>query len=318
MSIYFAPMEGLTDDIFRRTHKACFSGVDKYFIPFVAPTQHCVFMPKEKTALLPENNRGLHAVPQILTKNAAHFLWAANEIADMGYPEININLGCPSPTVVPKGKGAGMLRDVDALKTFLDEIYHKSPLPISIKTRIGFDSADAWPQLLQLYTQYPVKELIIHVRTRSEFYKGETHPDAFALAQQTASCPLCYNGDLFTKDDCRRIQNAFPGAALMLGRGLVSNPALAQETAGGEALSIVLLEHFHNALITAYAERYSSSIVLGRMRDVMKMICQCFENSKKPLKAICKARTMEAYADAVAGLFNEYALSDTPTFIQAP
>ncbi len=318
MPIYFAPMEGLTDDIFRRTHKACFRGVDKYFIPFVAPTQHCVFTPKERTALLPENNAGLHAVPQVLTKNADYFLWAANEIARLGYDEVNLNLGCPSPTVVPKGKGAGMLRDLDALKSFLDEVYQKSPLPVSIKTRIGFDSPDEWPQLLSLYAQYPVSELTIHVRTRSEFYKGETHPDAFAQAAEAVAYPLCYNGDLFTANACHQVQSAFPGAALMLGRGLMTNPALAQEAAGSEKLSIHQLRHFHDTLMASYRERYASSIVLGRMRDVMKMVCQGFEESKKPLKAICKARTEDAYLDAVARLFDEYTLKASPAFYETP
>lgn len=314
MPIYFAPMEGLTDDIFRRTHKACFRGVDKYFIPFVAPTQHCVFTPKEKTALLPENNAGLHVVPQVLTKNAEYFLWAANEIALLGYDEVNLNLGCPSPTVVPKGKGAGMLRDLDTLKIFLDEVYQKSPLPVSIKTRIGFDSPDEWPQLLSLYAQYPVSELTIHIRTRSEFYKGETHPDAFAQATKAVAYALCYNGDLFTADACRQVQNAFPHAALMLGRGLMTNPALAQEVAGGEGLSIPQLRTFIEALYAGYAARYDQSIVIGRMRDILKMFALGFENAKKPLKAICKARTLDMQRSAVELLLSDYSLKPTPAF----
>lgn len=304
MAIYFAPMEGLTDDLFRRAHKSCFSGVNKYFIPFVAPTQHCVFTPKERTALLPENNAGLHAVPQVLTKNSTYFLWAAQEIAQMGYTEVNLNLGCPSPTVVPKGKGAGMLRDPDALKSFLDDVFDRSPLPVSIKTRIGFESPDEWPALLAIFRQYPLHELIIHTRTRSEYYKGETHPDAFAAAQQALDCPLCYNGDLFTAQDLRDIRSAFPEASLMIGRGAVSNPALAQEATGGPACDIAQLQRFHDTLIERYRSRYSSAVVLGRMRDVMKMIALSFSDHKKPLKALCKARTEEAYLAAVQQLFD--------------
>lgn len=314
MPLYFAPMEGLTDDIFRRSHNMCFQGVEKYFIPFVAPTQHCVFTPKERAALLPENNLGLHVVPQVLTKNAEYFLWAAGEIASMGYAEVNLNLGCPSPTVVPKGKGAGMLRDPDALKAFLDEIYQKSPLPVSIKTRIGFDSPDEWPQLLHLYAQYPVKELIIHVRTRSAFYQGETHPEAFALAQSTVSFPLCYNGDLFTAESCREALRRFPHASLMLGRGLMTNPALAQEAAGGETLSVPQLRAFIDALYLGYAARYDQSVVIGRMRDILKMLALGFEDAKKPLKAICKARTLEAQHTAVEQLLC-HPLKHTPSFV---
>ena len=282
---------------------------DKYYIPFVAPTQHCVFTPKEKAALAPENNAGLHAVPQVLTKNADYFLWAAGEIAQLGYTEVNLNLGCPSPTVVPKSKGAGMLKDLDTLKKFLDEIFSCSPLPVSIKTRIGLDSPEEWPALLQLYAQYPIHELTIHVRTRSEFYKGEVHPDAFALAQQTLHCPLCYNGDLFTPDAIRAVRARFPQAALMLGRGAIVNPALAQEAAGGEALTVAQLRRFHDTLMENYRARHSQSVVLGRMRDVMKMVAAGFENAKKPLKAICKARTEEDSLATTTQLFETCTLA---------
>ena len=314
MPRYFAPMEGLTDDIFRRTHNACFSGVDKYFIPFVAPTQHCVFMPKERTALLPENNRGLYAVPQVLTKNVEYFLWTAREVAAMGYPEINLNIGCTSPTVTAKGKGSGMLRDPENLQYFLDDIFSRSPLPISVKTRIGYDTPDEWPRLLNILKAYPMLECIIHPRTRSEQYKGDVHRDAFVLAAQTLSCPLVYNGNLFTADDCREIESAYPHISWMAGRGAMTNPALFQESAGSEKLSIPALRRFIDMLQQGYAARYDQSVVIGRMRDVLKMIAQGFEDNKKPLKAICKARTVEAQQAAVAQLLDEHMLKPVPAF----
>ena len=313
MPMYFAPMEGLTDDIFRRMHKACFTGVDKYFIPFVAPTQHCVFMPKEKTALLPENNQGIYAVPQVLTKNVEYFLWAAREMRDMGYPEVNLNIGCPSPTVTTKGKGSGMLKDPESLQYFLDDIFSRSPLPISVKTRIGYDSPDEWPRLLEILKSYPMLELIIHPRTRSEQYKGDVHPDAFALAAKSVSCPLTYNGNLFTAADFSDMQQRYPAVSLMAGRGAMTNPALFQEAAGGEKLSIPQLRTFIDALYHGYAARYDQSVVIGRMRDVLKMLAQGFEDAKKPLKAICKARALDAQQTAVEQLLG-LPLKETPAF----
>jgi len=307
-------MEGLTDDIFRRTHKQCFAGVDKYYIPFVAPTQHCVFMPKEKTALLPENNQGLYAVPQVLTKNVEYFLWAAREIRDMGYPEVNLNIGCPSPTVTTKGKGSGMLKDPENLQYFLDDIFSRSPLPISVKTRIGYDTPDEWPRLLEILKAYPMLELIIHPRTRSEQYKGDVHPDAFAMAAGTVACPLVYNGNLFTAADCREMQQLYPDICLMAGRGAMTNPALFQEATGGEKLSIPQLRTFIDALYAGYAARYDQSVVIGRMRDVLKMLALGFADVKKPLKAICKARTIEAQQTAVAQLLSEHPLKPMPAF----
>jgi len=313
MPLYFAPMEGLTDDIFRRTHRKCFEGADKYFIPFVSPTQHCVFTPKEQRALLPSNNAGLCAVPQILTKNSEYFLWAARHIADMGYREVNLNIGCPSSTVTAKGKGAGMLRDTQALQAFLDDVFARTPIPVSVKTRIGYESDEEWPQLIEILRKYPIHELIIHPRTREEQYGGEPHKDAFALAAQTFSCPLVYNGNLFTAADCKSILQEYPSVSLMAGRGLMTNPALLREATGGETLKKEELSEFIHLLYAAYAERYDESVVVGRMRDILKMLAQGFEDRKKPLKAICKARTAEAQQQAVLQLLS-HPLCDPPTF----
>ena len=107
--IYFAPMEGVTDAVYRRVHHAHFGGVDKYFIPFISPTQNLVLTPRERNNVSPDVNAGMRVVPQVLTKKADHFLWAAQLLHDMGYEEINLNIGCPSGTVTAKGKGAGML-----------------------------------------------------------------------------------------------------------------------------------------------------------------------------------------------------------------
>ncbi|MBR5231700.1 MAG: tRNA-dihydrouridine synthase family protein [Clostridia bacterium] len=313
MPLYFAPMEGLTDDIFRRTHHACFGGCDKYFIPFVAPTQHCVFTPKEQRALLPENNLGLCAVPQILTKNSEYFLWAAREIANMGYTEVNLNIGCPSPTVTAKGKGSGMLRDLQALRAFLDDIFAASPIPVSVKTRIGYDSPEEWPQLLSVLRDYPMHELIIHPRTRAEQYGGEPHEDAFSAAAQKITCPLVYNGNLFTTEDCKRILTAYPHVSLMAGRGLMTNPALMRQVKGGDGLHTAELSRFIDMLYAGYAARFDTSVVIGRMRDILKMLALGFEDSKKPLKAICKARTLEAQTQA-AELLLSHPLRNPPSF----
>ena len=303
MPIYFAPMEGVTDDIYRRVHHMCFGGVDKYFIPFVSPTQNLRFGNREAKATDPARNAGVPAVPQVLTRDAEQFLWAVQMLAEMGYTEVNLNLGCPSGTVTAKRKGSGFLRDVDALRIFLDTIYAASPLPVSIKTRIGYDSPEEWPTLLALFAQYPVHEMIIHPRTRGQFYHGEPYMDTYAQAEQTA-LPLVYNGDLFTADDCRELEAAFPfTTAVMLGRGLLANPALAQEMNGGEPLSREALRTFCDKLLDEYQQRYQKSLALGRMREVLKHIACCFESPMKPRKAIRKAATIEALLAASDALF---------------
>lgn len=155
MTLYFAPLEGVTDAVFRRIHHECFPGVSKYFIPFISPTQNLAFTSRDWAAIAPENNIGVPAVPQLLAKDASLFLWAAQALCDMGYPEVNLNLGCPSGTVTAKGKGSGLLADVPALERLLDGIFEKRPIPVSIKTRIGYAHVEEWDRLLDVFARYP-------------------------------------------------------------------------------------------------------------------------------------------------------------------
>ena len=315
LPVYFAPLEGVTDTVYRQVHHAHFTGPVKYFIPFISPTQNLVLTPRERRNVEPQANAGLNAVPQVLTKNADHFIWAANLLHDLGYEEINLNAGCPSGTVTAKGKGAGLLQRPQELMWFLDEVFARTPVRVSVKTRIGFSSPDEFETLLALYNRYPICELIIHPRTREEYYKGAVHRDVYAAAEASARMPLVYNGDLFTPDSCRAFEREHPKTgALMLGRGMLANPALAQTYAGGAPLTRETLQAFHDDLLRAYQAVYPASVVLGRMREVAKNIACCFEGAEKPLKAARKAGSLSAYQDAVTRLFEDYALSANPCF----
>ena len=314
MDIRFAPMEGLTDTVYRRIHHQHFGGVGKYYIPFVSPTQHHVFTPKEMRAIGPEHNAGIPTVPQILAKDAEHFLWAAGEMAAMGYDEVNLNIGCPSGTVTAKGKGAGMLRDLYALDTLLNEVCKRAPAAVSVKTRIGFDSPDEWPEILEVLSEYPLKEIIIHPRTRQGFYKaGTLHPEAFRLAAEKG-LPLVYNGDLFTAADCAALQVEYPGMPMMLGRGMVCNPALAQEACGGAALEKETFRVFHDALWDAYQQDRPLDQAHSRMRELMIYMSCCFADADKAAKNVRKSN-LKNYEDAVSRLF-EHDLATPPCFSQ--
>ena len=316
LPIEFAPLEGVTDAVFRRTHRAHFPGVSRYFIPFISPTQNLRFTARELSAISPERNAGLFAVAQVLTKDASHFIWAAQALFDMGYGEVNLNAGCPSGTVTAKGKGAGMLADVSALSWFLDEVYAHAPLKVSIKTRIGVTRPEEFARLLEVYARYPVHEMIIHPRTRSEMYRGTPHREVIADALAQTKLPIVYNGDLFTAADCRALEAMYPGLrALMLGRGLIANPALAREYAGGAPLEKDELRAFTDDLLRAYLAEYPANVALGRMREVMKHIVCCFEQPEKPRKAIRKAAKLAAYEDAVAALFDGHALRENAGFL---
>ena len=302
MDIRLPPMEGVTDAVHRRVHHRLFGGVQQYYIPFITPSIHRVFTTRDLRAIAPENNAGVPCIPQLLTHDAELFLWAAQELADLGYGEVNLNTGCPSGTVTAKGRGSGMLRDLDALRAFLDAIFAASPLPVSIKTRIGFNDPAEWPAILAVFRDYPVKELTIHPRTRQEFYKGGVHMDCFALAAESG-LPLTFNGNLFSPADCTELLAQYPDMPLMIGRGLVANPALGRQLHGGPAATHDELRAYHDALLAEYSREYPVDTVHSRMREHMKYLSCCFADSHKALKAIRKS-TPKTYPEAAAMLFS--------------
>ena len=230
MEIYFAPMEGITGYIYRNAFYDYFTGVDKYFTPFLSPNQNRALNPKEIRDVLPENNKGMQVVPQILTNRADYFLRAAEELKEKyGYGEVNLNLGCPSRTVVSKGKGAGFLAKPEELDSFFREVFHNIKGEMSVKARIGVNDSKQFRHLMDIFNQYPLCELIIHPRIQKDYYGNSPDWEVFGEAVHVSSIPLCYNGDIFTLEDYRRIKAAFPEVnRIMLGRGLLMNPMLAE------------------------------------------------------------------------------------------
>ena len=316
MKLYFAPLEGFTDAIYRRVHHAVFGGVEKYFMPFISPSQSLSFTSRQQADFSPRENAGVPAVPQILAKEPDRFLDMARLLRDAGYTEINLNLGCPSGTVTAKGKGAGMLRDPDALARFLDAVYAKAPLPVSLKTRAGWESPDEWPRLLDIFCRYPVHEWILHPRTCREFYHGTPHRDFYRLAVEKAPFPVIYNGDLLCEADCRAYAESDPGGAgWMLGRGLLTNPALAQTIQGGERLTLESLRAFHDRLYYEYLKYWPEHAAVGRMHGLMGYLLYAVDCHAPVRRALRKATTAEEYTDAAARLFAESTLLDDPCFI---
>lgn len=319
MNYYVAPMEGLTDRVWRQAHQKWFAfpgAPARYYAPFISPPENRVLIKKKMAELSPAANPGAPVIPQLLAKDGELAAWMIGELRKLGYTEVNLNFGCPSGTVTAKGKGSGLLADVPALERLLDGVFARSPLPVSIKTRIGYTRPDEFDRLLDVFARYPIHELIIHPRTRVEFYKGTPHREAFAKAHAALDRPLCYNGDLFCEEDCRELMRQFPNTrALMLGRGLIANPALAQSLGGGEALCKASLRTFHDRLLAAYQAKYPAHVTLGRMREIAKHFVCCFDAPEKPRKAIRKTTRIEAYLDAIDRLFAEHELNETPRFI---
>ena len=304
----FAPMEGITDSIYRRLHHKYFGGVDRYFMPFLSPTIHRQLTHKEDRELPFADKECFVAIPQILTKVAEDFLWAAQVCADRGYREINLNVGCPSGTVVAKGKGSGMLRDLSTLDAFLEEIYAKSPLPISVKTRLGLEQAEEFPAILEIFNRYPIQELTIHPRVRKQFYTGDVDMDMFRYATQHSKNPICYNGNLNNTQQIQAFSEEFPGiSSLMIGRGLIGDPGML--CPGGSDKKA--LEDFMTELLETYFEVFGGARnAMFRMKENWGFLRHRFEGSDRLWKDLRKTTDIAEYRRITAEIFHTLPLKE--------
>ena len=304
-----APMEGVTRAIFRREHHARFGGVDAYFTPFLAPSADGMFSEKELREVLPAACAGVPTVPQLLTARPEHFLWAAKDMAALGYRQVDLNLGCPSGTVVAKHKGSGMLADPAALDRFFEAVFEGlegTGLALSVKTRIGLEDKDNWSALLAVFDRYPIARLTVHPRLRRQFYKGTPDEEAFAQALEQVRLPLCWNGDIFTVEDARRLKARFPQVEqVMVGRGLIANPALARELRGGAPLSGGELRQFHDGLLEGYCACILGEVnILHKMKELWNYWACLFPGDKKGVKAVRKSRNLAEYRQAAAAVLS--------------
>lgn len=306
--IYFAPMEGIVTYRHRNIHHRLFGQVDKYFTPFLVPTKDRLLTPKERAEVLPENNEGMYLVPQIMTNQADDFLWLSKVLKEeYGYDEVNLNLGCPSGTVVSKGRGSGFLARKEELAAFLYEVFSHVDVKVSIKTRIGKDSPDEFPWLMEQFNQYPLEELIIHPRIQKEFYKGTPHRDVFAEALKDCKNPVCYNGDIFTLAEYEAFCREFPQVErVMFGRGLVANPWLCGEIRQGTPLTKEMMREYHDALYEeSRSYLFGDAHVLNKMKELWYYMHGMFTDSEKYAKKIRKVKHLSEYEVIVDSLFRE-------------
>ena len=315
MEFLFAPMEGVTGRIYRRVHARFFPGVSRYYAPFFSPSGDHHFPLRGLTDLLPEENPGVDLVPQLLTNRAEDFIWAAASLMDRGYKEVDLNLGCPSGTVVAKRKGAGFLLLPQELDAFLEAVFSApelSGLSLSLKTRIGFADEREWERLLGIYRQYPLSQLIVHPRLRSDFYTGPVRPAAFALALEGSPFPVTWNGDVFSPADLETLRARYPGLdRVMLGRGLAAEPGLAARLATGEVCSRETLHAFHEAVSEEYRSvLYGDTALCHRMKELWSYLILHFEGGEKHFKRLTKARRWEEFHLASEAIFAELPLRE--------
>lgn len=310
MKYYFAPMEGLTGYIYRNAHHTFFGNVDQYYSPFIVANQSDKLKTKELNDILPEHNQGIDLVPQLLTNQAKDFIHTAKKLKGMGYQEINLNLGCPSGTVVSKYRGSGFLAKPAALDHFLEDIFAEAVTKISVKTRLGKDLPNEFYSLIEIFNKYPIEMLTIHPRTREDYYKNKPNLDIFRDALKLSRNPVCYNGDINSVSDYNRITAEFPGLdTIMIGRGLLTNPGLIGEIKNNDKPDKKRWQEFHNRLYSDYKEVLSGDRnVLFKMKELWSYMLPMFSDNKKYAKKIKKAERLSDYELAVSNLFYELPL----------
>lgn len=307
MNFYFAPMEGLTGYIYRNAHNAFFNKIDKYFSPFIVANQSNSFKTRELNDILPENNQGLVLIPQLLTNNAKDFIHTSKKIKQLGYNEINLNLGCPSGTVVSKNRGSGFLSKTEELNVFLEEIFSQATTKISVKTRIGKDQPEEFYDLIEIFNKYPIEELIIHPRTQKDFYKNKPNLKIFKDALILSKNPVCYNGDIFAVKDYKEFSTDFHSVeTLMIGRGLLANPGLISDIENNTKLEKKLLKDFHDKIYEDYKRiLFGDRNVLFKMKELWFYMMPMFSDNGKYAKKIRKSERLYDYDEAVLSLFRE-------------
>ncbi len=310
MEIYFAPMEGMTSPLLRRTHAACFGGCDKYFSPFISTNEAISMNNKELEDVDHDQNKGLALIPQIISNSAFQSAMYIKLLSEKyGYEEVNINLGCPSGTVVSKGKGSGMLREPKALDLYLgglkeelDKLSNEGvKIPkISLKTRIGFYEPGEHIKITQILKSHPAYQVTVHPRTRKQMYGGEVNLDAFAHMYdelKSVGVRIVYNGDINRPADYVRITERFPDLdAVMIGRGLLADPSLARRSKGGEKASASEYCEYMEKILDGYIDKIGvEKFVLAKMKDLCNFSKSFFYGNDKGFKEMCKADSAESF-----------------------
>lgn len=303
---YMAPLESVTTWIYRQAHAKIYGRLDKYFIPFLEPHEKRDFKTRELQEILPEHNKNIYAVPQILTNRSEGFIKLAKALRDWGYEEVNLNLGCPSKTVVTKGKGSGFLAKPEELERFLTEIFDalSGEVKISVKTRIGKEDPEEFPALLKLFNKYPMEELIIHPRVQKDGYGNVPRLELYELAEKQSVNPLCYNGDLYTREQIRNFAERFPGTErLMFGRGFLRDPGLLYNEGKDSKDIFEKFWAFHDLVYEGYQERnMGDRNVLFKMKELWSYQVYQFSEPERLFKTFKKVQDCNEYEQMIRNL----------------
>jgi len=309
--IYFAPIQGITDRIYRTLFPVYFKGVDLAIAPFIPSVKKMKPENNLLRELHPDNNTGLPTIPQIMSSKPDDFTMLANALYDIGCGTVNWNLGCPFPMVVKKGRGAGMLCYPDRIEAFLEKAMPALKPTLSIKLRIGLKYPDEVLELIPIFNRFPLEELIIHPRTGEQMYGGEVDLDIFEQCLNLSKQRIVYNGDIDSAQKLEMLAHRFESVdRWMIGRGLLANPFLAEKikfnTEKPYAERIKILRDFHDQLFAEYSKILSGpSHITNKMKEIWTYMGGFFENGEKIQKRIWKTHHRDNYVDVVNKVFDE-------------
>lgn len=309
LPIHFAPLQGYTEVFYRNAHATCFGGVDTYYTPFVR-LEKGSFRRRDVRGIEPENNLVPHLIPQLIAPSFEKAETILKLFIEKGYREVDINLGCPFPMLAKRHNGSGILPYPEEVKELLRLVTEYPQIKFSIKMRLGWESPEVCLRLAPIINELPLSQVTVHPRLGKQQYKGEVDLEGFAAFQEACKLPLIYNGDVHTLEDIERIQERFPALnGIMIGRGLLANPALALEYKEGRRLTADEMREkvrsMHKSVYNQYAEQLEGGD--GQLLDKMKTFWEYLmpEADRKLLKAIHKSSNISKYNQAVAAFFSQ-------------
>jgi tRNA-dihydrouridine synthase len=304
-----SPLQGFTDFRFRNAQNKLFGGIDTFYSPYIRLNGKMVIKPSYERDLLPENNLDLEVIPQVITNDADEFLFVAKYVRELGYKELNWNLGCPYPMVTKSGMGSGLISNPEKINNILHRAHNESDIIVSMKMRLGYENSEEILDVLPILDTYPIKNIAIHARIGKQLYKGGVNLDAFQLCVDNTKHKLYYNGDITSVAKFHEMQQRFPTINhWMIGRGLISDPFLPSmiknNTSEYPANKMELFSAFHDTLYAIYSESLSGSThILLKMYHLWEYFSATFSNPHKVLKKIKKAQSIRNYEAAVAEIF---------------
>ena len=307
------PFQGITDAPFRNVFKRHFRGIDKFYTPFftgIHKEDHAKNLQGEE--IDPCCNDVDTLTPQILSTDAEEILRFAKQCKELGYKEINLNMGCPFPRVANKKRGCGLLPYPEKVETMLDRVFEEIDMKFSVKCRLGYFSPEEINAIIPIFNRFPLSELIIHPRIGKQLYKGEADVERFKALIPFINASLVYNGDIFSVGSFERINEAVqPVNDFMLGRGILTNPFLAEQIKGKDVPEDKT-NRLHNYLLDLYEDRLrhagGSPKVLGRMKELWSYLMNSFEEPQVVWRKIKKINALKEYEEAVETAFKEIAI----------